>query len=133
VARRPPLGKFFAAFGRESTAALARRVERRIVDLTSFDRRNALIEQLRHRSQDARLRLSAKTEKDDVVLGEDGVVNGWNDGAFVSVNAWKRRLAATDFREEIPAHLVFDGAHSVARCVQFAEGVEVHIELRIEN
>jgi hypothetical protein len=87
-----------SAFRRQAPAALAGRQERRIIDLASFDDRDALVEERRQRTQDPRLRLAAEAEEDDVVLGENGVVQRRDDGTVVAVNAGKDLVPAGDFR-----------------------------------
>src|SRR4029077_18647319 len=107
-------------------ATLTGRRQRRIVDLAPGDDRHALVEQVRQRAEDARLGLTAQPEEDDVVLREDGIVNGRDDRSFVAVDAGKQRLAAGNGREQVASHLIFDRGDAVTGCAQLAEGMDIH-------
>jgi hypothetical protein len=124
LAVQPRDGQIVAFLRGETPAALARRLQRRVVDLASFDDRNALVEQQRERAENARLGLPAQSQKNDVVLGEDGVVDGRDDGALVAVDAGEGRFAPRDHGQEVLAHFIFDGADGIAGGAELAEGVD---------
>ncbi len=126
VARQPGDRKVVTLLDGQPAAALARRRQRRVVDLASGDDRHPLVEQVRQRAEDTRLGLAAQPEQDDVVPGEDGIVDGRDDRPFVAVDARKQRLPAGDGREQIAPHLIFDRGDAVTGCAQLAEGVDVH-------
>jgi hypothetical protein len=54
-------------------SVLRDRCERVVIDLTAGDDRHRFVEQRRQRAQDARLRLAAQPEQDEVVPREDRV------------------------------------------------------------
>ena len=106
------------------------RRERIIVDLAPRDHGNRVVEQRRERAEDARLRLTAKTEQDKVVPREQGVHDLRNDGLVVADNAGEDGAALRESGEQIGAQLVLHGAMcerggSVRRTLQRAEGFRV--------
>ena len=75
------------------------------------------VEQRGESAQDARLRLAAQAEQDEVVPREDGVDDLRDDGVFVADDAGeeRRRLVAAgagraQAGDEVLAELVFDAA-----------------------
>ena len=69
---RQPANRHLVAFGLD--ALLAERRERRdrvVVDLALRNHRQPLVEQRRQRAQDARLRLAAQAEQDEMVARQD--------------------------------------------------------------
>ena len=82
------------AFGREPRAARAAdRVERIVVDLAARHHRDLLVEQRHERAEQARLRLAAQAEQDEVVLRQQRVDQLRHDGVVVADDAGKERLA----------------------------------------
>ena len=114
-----------AFFGGKAAASLAGGLQRRVINFATFDHCNALIEQSGQRAQDARLCLPSQTEKDDVVFGEDGVVQRRNHRAVVAVNAGKGSLTAGDFRQQVLAHFLFDRSDFVAGVSQLAQRMDI--------
>ena len=79
-----------------------------VVDLAPLDDRYRLVEQRGQRAEDAGLGLAAEAKKNDVVLGEDRVVDGRDHGSVISVNAGKGLLSAGDSTQKVFPHFIFD-------------------------
>ena len=99
--RRPPRR-------RSCAARLADRRERVVVDLAAGERRQLLVEQLDQQPRDPRLGLAALAEEDDVLAGEDRVLDLRDDRLVVADDAGQERLAAREARDEVVAHLLLD-------------------------
>ena len=70
------------------------RVVRVVVDLAARDDRHPLVEQVGERADHAGLRLAALAEEDDVVAGEQRVLELREHGVLVADHAVDERLAA---------------------------------------
>ena len=84
-----------AGFGDQIARVLGDRDEGIVVDLTAGDDRHGVVEECDERAQDARLRLSAQPEQNEVVLGQNGVGHLRNDGVLVADHAGEERSALT--------------------------------------
>ena len=104
-----------ATVGQNQIAGIsAQGPERVVVDLAAGDDRDGVVEQVRQLPEHARLGLSAQAEEEHVVLGEDGVLNLWDDGLIVADDAGKERFAGLETADEVMAHFLFDGNHLIA-------------------
>ncbi|MEJ7720497.1 MAG: hypothetical protein WKF58_08645 [Ilumatobacteraceae bacterium] len=93
----------------DEVAGVARhRVGGVVAQLGTGDDGQPLVEQRRQRSDDAGLRLTALTEEDHVVAGEDGVLELRQDGVVVAREAGDQRLAGGDASDGVAAQLRFD-------------------------
>ena len=102
--------------------------ERVVVHLAPGDDRHALVEERDERAQDARLRLAAEAEEDEVVPRQDRVHDLRHHSVLVPQHAREQRAAGAEAGEKILAHLVFDGApgafgHSIRRLLEGAESL----------
>ncbi len=107
-----------------------------VVDLGAGDVGEMRIEERGEGAEDARFRLSAKTEKDEVVFAEDGVDDLRDDGVFVADDAGEERglivgaagavgADAPEFGDKVLAELVFDASGEAGgSVVADAEGTE---------
>src|SRR5204863_10157119 len=71
------------------------------------------------------LRLSALAEEDDVVAGQDRVLDGGQDGVVVADDAPERGLPTPQLGDEVRPELLPDGSDLVARRLQRSEGGHV--------
>ena len=62
------------------------------------------------RAQDARLRLAAQAEQDEIVTRQDRVDDLRHDGVVVADDAGKERLAAPELVDQVLAHFVLHAA-----------------------
>ncbi len=72
-------------------------------------------------ADEARLRLAALAQEDDVLAGEDGVLELRDDGFFEAVDAGEQLLAACHLADQVAAHLFLDGQDLVTRSLQLTE------------
>ena len=80
-----------------------------VVDLAAGDDRHPLVEEAGERADHARLRLAALAEEDDVVAGEEGVLELREHGLLVAEHALEQRLAGRDAGHGVGADLLLDG------------------------
>ena len=73
--------------------ALQMRRERVVVDLAAGDDGRLFVEQVDQAARDARLGLAALAEEDDVLPGEDGVLDLRDDRLFVADDAGEELFA----------------------------------------
>src|SRR4029079_16404650 len=97
------------------------------------DDRHMLVEQADERPKNARLRLTAQSEQDEVVPREQGVHDLRHDGVFVADHAGEQRSALAQSLQEILPHLVLDRSkcafgNTVGRALESAEsfGICLH-------
>ena len=101
---------------------LRERREGGLVQLGAGDDGRLLVEEVHEGAQDARLRLPAQAEEDQVVPGQDGVHEGGDDRPVVAEDPGEGVLPAGEHREEVLAHLVPHGAVAVAGFDELSEG-----------
>ena len=98
------------AVGRDAASARgADGRQRVVVDLASRHHRDLFIEQRHQRPEQARLRLTAKAEQDEVVLREKRVDQLWNDAVVVPDDAREQRSAAAQGLNQVLANLLLHG------------------------
>ncbi len=100
----------------------ADRVEGIVVDLAALDNGHVLVEQVDQRPGDACLGLAPLAQEDDVLPGEDRVLNLGNDGILIANDAGKQLLTAADHANEVPAHLLIDGLDGVTGGSELTDG-----------
>ena len=81
-----------------------------------------LVEQVDQAARDARLRLAALAEQDDVLAGEDRVLELRDDGLLVADDAGEHLFAVAHLAHQVAAHLLLDGEHVVAALAKLADG-----------
>jgi hypothetical protein len=102
-------------------------VERIVVHLAACDDRDLGVEQRDEGAQDARLRLAAGAEEDEVVLGKDGVDELGQHRLLVAEHAGKERRAALERGDEVVAQFLAHGTTAQRRLApralaEFPEG-----------
>src|SRR5690606_3743148 len=90
----------------------AYRRERVVVQLGAGDVRDLLVEQVDELPQDARLRLAAQAQEDEVVAREDGVDDRRRHGLVVAQHAGEQGLTGAQLADEVRPQLVL---HAAAR------------------
>src|SRR5262249_60887673 len=86
-----------------------------VFESAAWNRRQPLVEKRGQRAQDARLGLSAQSEKDEVVLREDGVLELRNDRLVVADDAREQGSSLADGGNQVFAQLLLHGARAVSR------------------
>ncbi len=108
------IGRVVARFRDQALAAGRDGRERVVVELGAGEDRDLRVEQGDEGAQDARLRLAAQAEEDEVVPGEEGVDHGRDDRAVVAQDAGEERAAVLQAGPQVVADLLLDGAGPVA-------------------
>jgi len=111
-ARQPGDGRGLAALLQDLPALGAYRRERVVVQLGAGDVRDLLVEQVDELPQDARLRLAAQAQEDEVVAREDGVDDRRRHGLVVAQHAGEQGLTGAQLADEVRPQLVL---HAAAR------------------
>ncbi len=81
-----------------------------------------LVEQVHQAARDACLGLAALAEQDDILPGEDGVLNLRDDGLLIADDAGEYLFASAHLPHQVLAHLVLDGKHAVATIAELPDG-----------
>jgi hypothetical protein len=106
---RQPADRQVVAFGLHPRQAVGRqRRHRVVVDLAARNHRQPLVKQRGERAQDARLRLAAKAEQDEVMARQHGVDQLRHDRVVVADDAGKERLFPAQPLREVLANFVAD-------------------------
>ena len=82
--------------------------ERVVVDLDAGEDRDPLVEQVGQQPEDARLRLPAQAEEEQVVLREDAVDDLRDDRVAVADDAGEELFAGPQLADHVAAQLVLD-------------------------
>jgi hypothetical protein len=106
VAAHPGDRRVVAGGRQQLTRELRDRTERGVVDLAPGDDRHGVVEQRRERPQDARFRLPAQAEQDEVVPREQCVHDLRHHGLVVAEHALEERAAVGQAGQEVRADLV---------------------------
>ena len=114
VAVDPRDRRVLAVLGDEVTGVPGHRRVRVVVDLAAGDDRHPLVEQAGQRADDAGLRLTALAQEDDVVAGEQGVLELREDGLLVAEDAVEQRLTGGDAGDGVGPDLFLDRARPPA-------------------
>ena len=118
----PGDGRLVALLGDQGTRERRDGGERIVAQLGARHGRDPLVEQGGQRPRDAALGLSALPEQDDVLAGQDRVLELRQDGLVVAQDAGQQRLAARQALDEIGAQLGAHAARPIARLAQLAQG-----------
>ena len=105
---------FVSHFSHEVPASSAYRPEGIIVDLAALDAGNRFIQEVGQLPQDAALGLTAETQQDHVVSGEDCVDHVGNDRVLIPHDSGEDRLPILEFSDEIEPHLILDRSPAAA-------------------
>ena len=105
-----------------ATARPADRSERVVVDFTSLDRRNQLVEQPHEPTDDPALGLPALAEKYHVVAREHGVLDLRENGLVVADDSGHDRVVVAQASDEISPNLFTNGKNSHSVSPEFAQG-----------
>ena len=123
VARQPVDRRDVAALGRRAPAPTAL-IGAYGSSLSSPPRTTGqpLVEQVDEQPGHAGLALAALAEEDDVLPGEDRVLDRGQDGLVVADDALEDRPAGRQAGDEVGPQLLLDGARSPARIAELADG-----------
>ena len=92
-----------------------------VVDFGAGDDRQGVVEQVDQAAKHPRFGLAAESEKKNVVSRQNGVDDLRNDGFVITENIRKKRVAATEFGDQVAPHLVLDRLHLIAALAQLAD------------
>ena len=84
-------------------------MQRVVVQLRAGHVRQPRVEQADQPARDAALRLAPLAEQDDVLSGQDRVLELRQDGVVVAEDAGKERLPLADALQQVGAQLLLDG------------------------
>src|SRR5215472_270714 len=93
-------------------ARAAKRTIRIVVNLTAGKHGDLRIEERYEISEDARFRLSAKAEENEMMPREQGVRNLWDNGVIVTAHTGKQRLILLHHAQQVLADFLSDAALS---------------------
>ncbi|MYI75515.1 MAG: hypothetical protein F4057_09435 [Acidobacteria bacterium] len=124
--RQPGDGQAIAFLPRAGAPGGAERRVRIAVDLAPGHHGQLVVEQVGQRAQDARLRLSAQSQDDQVVPREDRVADLRDDRLVVADDAGKQRLAAPQLVDQVVAELLPDAAPRDPTCIHCVAQVAQH-------
>src|SRR5690606_11932837 len=96
-------------------------MERIVVDLRSGDDRRPLVEQVHQATGHARLSLAALTQEDDVLAGEDRILDLGNDRFFVPHDVFEHRFIGAQPGDEVLPHLLANRQNLVAAFLQLTK------------
>ena len=77
-----------------------------------------LVQQVDERADEAGLRLAALAQEDDVLAGEDRVLELRDHRLFITEDAGKQLLAFAHLLDQIASHLLLDGLDLVTGAAQ---------------
>ena len=104
-----PFGlRIVTVFANEVAAVLRDRVVGVVVDLRTGHDRQPLVEELGERADHPGLGLTSFAEEDDVVPGEEGVLQLGENGVVVAEHTREHRLAAGDAGGGVAPDLLLD-------------------------
>ena len=106
----------------EVTAASADGLVRIVVDLASVNCGDRGVEQRCQRADQSRLRLTALTEKDEVLAGENCVLDLRYDRVVVAENPRKQLVAGRQLAYQVAAQLGPNGSDEVLGAAQLTQG-----------
>ena len=93
-----------------------------VVDLAALDNGHLLIEEVYEGAGHAGLGLAPLAQEDDVLAGEDGVLDLGDDGIVIADDTREYGLVVAQFLDKVLAHLFFDREHLVLALLKLAEG-----------
>ncbi len=80
------------------------------MNLAAWHFRDDLVEQIRQGAQKARFGLAAKTEENEVVLGQQRVGDLWGYAVVVADDAGKKGLTSAETGNRVGPQFLLDGA-----------------------
>ena len=92
-----------------------------VPDLAVADVWHLLVEEVDERPDDARLGLAALTQEDDVLSGEDGVLQLRDDRILIAEDPRQDVLLLLDPLDQVAPHLLFDGRHLIPGIAQVTD------------
>ena len=95
--------------------------ERIVVELAAADDREPLVEQADEGPRHPRLGLAALAEEDEVLAGEDGVLDRRDDGVVVADDAGQDLAAGREARQQVRPQLLLDRPRSPAGVAQLGD------------
>src|SRR3989449_4951700 len=125
VARNPLDGGLVTLLGQALATARADRSERIVVDLAAGQHRDLLVEQAHQQPRDARLGLAALAEKNDVLPGQDRVLDLRHDGVVVADDPGQEGVALPEPGDQIVAQLLLDRLALPASSPEITDRVSV--------
>src|ERR1017187_6127600 len=93
-----------------------------VVDLAAGDRRDGIVEEGAEASEQAGLGLAALAEEDEVLAGEDGVLELRDDRFLVAEDALEEGVAGGEAAGQVAAQLRAHGPDAVLGATQLADG-----------
>ena len=117
LAREPGDGQLVSLGGQAAAARRTEGRERVVVNLAAGDDRDFRIELIGQRAEEPRLGLTAQTEENEVMFGEQGVGDLRHDALVIADDAPEQGLAGAQARNRIGAQFLFHGAsrHATGR------------------
>src|SRR5206468_12364382 len=100
----------------------ADRLERTVVDLRAGDDRDFVVQQVDEAAGDAGLRLAALPQQDDVLLGDDRVLDLRENTLLVAHDPGKELLPLADLVREVLAHLFLYGEWLISSASKLTQG-----------
>ena len=110
-----------AALGDDRPCRRADRGERVVVELAAADHRQPLVEQVDEGARKAGLGLSSLAEEDDVLAGEERVLDRREDGLVVADDAREGGSPGARRADEVGAQLLLDRPRLPARVAQLSD------------
>ena len=111
-----------AVLGHQVPGVLRDRVVGVVVDLRTGDDRHPLVEQVHERADQAGLGLAPLAQEDDVVAGQEGVLELGDDRVLIAQHAREQWLAGADLGDRVAPQLLFDRAGHPSGLAELAEG-----------
>jgi hypothetical protein len=93
-----------------------------VIELAAADDGDRLVEEADEQPRHPGLGLPSLAEEDEVLAGEDGVLDGGQHGLVVAHDARKDRLALAEPREQVGAQLLLDAPAAPAGSSERTEG-----------
>ncbi len=118
VRREPGDLEAIALLGKTVAAALADGPERVVVDLAAGDDRHRVVQQVHQGADEPGLGLPSLAQEDDVLSGEEGVLQLGDHRLLIAHDAGEERPAPPDLLDEVAAHLLLHGDYLVVGVAQ---------------
>ena len=106
--------------------------KRIVVDLTSIDDWDLVVEKVSKLTENPALGLTAQAEKNHVVTGKDRIDDVGHDGVFVAHYSREDRLSGLEFSDEVGPHFVLD-CTALILCVTVRAGPEFSQRFRLHD
>ena len=93
-----------------------------VVDLTALDHGDLLVQQRDQGPDQPAFRLAALTKEDDVLAGEDRILDLGYDRSLEADDAGEEFLSGLDLSDQVLAHLFLDGEDAVLTLSELGDG-----------